>query len=79
MIDVANEGRGESYFIKDKGDDLRASVIDALAKACQPSLIDCNFKFGKPGCAPLIEKRKIFRNELIKHCVIVSKDQLKQY
>ena len=45
---VAKAGRGSHNLVKDGQDNLKAVVVKALAHASQPSLKDCDFKFGTP-------------------------------
>jgi len=46
VIETAKAGRGSHSMVMDNSNELNAKVINALAKAFEPSLKGCVIKFG---------------------------------
>ena len=47
ITESANSGKGKSYFVENDDEiEMKEQVIDALQKAAEPALINCNFDFG---------------------------------
>ena len=54
-------GRGSYSFATDNSSNLSGQVVEALKKATQPSLKDCNFTWSDRK----IELGEVFRNQLV--------------
>ena len=67
---MAANGRGTCDLVTDNTN-LRPIVIKALANSGQPSLKDVEFTFGEK----LINKRDVFRNQLIHHTKLVDDNE----
>jgi hypothetical protein len=47
ITESAKSGKGKSYFVENDDEiEMKEKVIDALQKAAEPALINCNFDFG---------------------------------
>jgi len=72
ITESAISGKGKSYFIENDDEaEMKEQVIDALQKAAEPALINCNLDFGLTPDSGMFNSSKstklnnLFRNELV--------------
>ena len=67
VTETAKAGRGSHSLVMDNSSELNAKVINALAKAFEPSLKSCVIKFGSKteNLNEVFRNQKIFRSAII--------------
>jgi len=68
---TAQAGRGSHSFATDHSSNLSGQVIEALRKATQPSLKDCNLNWS----TRKIELGEVFRYQLVQSYQILTKTE----
>lgn len=75
VIKTANAGRGSHSLVMDNSSELNAKVINALAKAFEPSLKRCTIRFG----SKTENLNEVFRNQKIFRSTIISKAEFNDF
>lgn len=79
ITESAITGKGKSYFVENDDEvEMKELVIDALQKAAEPALINCNFDFGLIQDSSMFNLSKntklnnLFRNELVQCFTVMT-------
>ena len=75
VTETAKAGRGSHSLVMDNSSELNAKVINALAKAFEPSLKGCAIKFG----SKFESLNEVFRNQKIFRSAIISKAEFDDF
>jgi len=75
VMETAKAGRGSHSLVMDNSSELNAKVINALAKAFEPSLRGCVMKFG----SKTENLNEVFRNQKIFRSSIMSKAEFNDF